>query len=148
MARNKIRVNANRDAVFAQLTDARSYAHWVVGCKEVRAVDGDWPSPGSAFHHRVGLGPLNVADRTEVIRIEPSRLLVLRARARPVGQARVTFELDDVEGGSEVVMREHPLDTPTRLIWNPLLDWLTSLRNVETLRRLKNLAEERATMAA
>ena len=134
--------------MFAVLTDARSYEQWVVGCKEIRAVDDGWPAVGSAFHHRVGLGPLNVADRTEVIAIEPSRLLVLRARARPIGQARVTFELSGTADCCDVVMVEEPLDARTKRYWNPVLDKLTSLRNVETLRRLKNLAEERATMAA
>jgi uncharacterized protein YndB with AHSA1/START domain len=148
MAQNTTEVDAPCDAVFAVLTDARSYEQWVVGCKEIRAVDDRWPSPGSAFHHRVGLGPLNVADRTEVITIEPPRLLVLRARARPIGQARVTFELTGAAGGCQIVMTEEPLDARTKRYWNPVLDKLTSLRNVETLRRLKNLAEERATMAA
>jgi uncharacterized protein YndB with AHSA1/START domain len=148
MARNATNVDTTREAVFAVLTDARSYEEWVVGCKDIRAVDDDWPSPGSAFHHRVGIGPLYVADRTEVITIERPRLLVLRARARPVGQVRVTFEVENASEGCEIVMIEEPLDTRTRLLWNPVLDWLTSVRNREALRRLKKLAEERATMAA
>ena len=148
MARNTTKVDTTREAVFGVLTDARSYEQWVVGCKEIRGVDGDWPAPGSAFHHRVGIGPLSVADRTGIVSIEAPRVLILRARARPIGQARVTFAVEPHADGCEVVMIEEPFDARTRWYWNPVLDKLTSLRNVETLRRLKKLAEERATMAA
>ena len=64
--------------VFAALIEPHTYPHWLVGAQEIRDIDDDWPSPGSAFHHRVGLvGPLTVADLTKVIGIEEPRRLSL-----------------------------------------------------------------------
>ncbi len=148
MARNTTHIDSPPEAVFAVLADARTYENWVVGCKDIRAVDELWPDPGTAFHHRVGVGPLNVADYTEVITIDAPRVLALRARARPFGTAKVVFELGPEGDGTGIIMLEDPLSDWTRRIWNPVLDRLTSLRNTETLRRLKKLAEERATIGS
>jgi len=79
MARTTIQVSAPPEAVFAVLSDPFTYAQWVVGCKEIRRVDGDWPEPGATFHHSVGLGPITVRDTTSVEACEPGRRLVLRA---------------------------------------------------------------------
>jgi uncharacterized protein YndB with AHSA1/START domain len=150
MARNTAHIDAPPAAVFAVLADAHTYEHWVVGCKEIRDADDGWPAPGTMFHHRVGVGPLNTADYTQVISVDRPRCLVLRARARPLGTARVTFELaatgTGMGTGTDIVMLEGPLSDWTRRLWNPVLDKLTYLRNVETLRRLKKLVEARATM--
>jgi uncharacterized protein YndB with AHSA1/START domain len=146
MARNTISIDSPPDAVFAVFADAYTYENWVVGCKEIRAVDDGWPAPGTKFHHKVGVGPLSVADYTEVLTIDPPRVLILRARARPFGTAKVTFEVGAEGSGSGVIMIEGPLSDWARRIWNPVLDRLTHIRNVETLRRLKKLVEERATI--
>ena len=148
MARNTTHIDAPPDAVFAVLADANTYDNWVVGCKEIRTVEDGWPTPGTKFHHTVGVGPVATADYTEVITIDPPRFLALRARARPLGTAKVTFELGAEGEGTGIVMIEEPLSDWTKRLWNPVLDRLTHVRNVETLRRLKKLAEERATIGS
>jgi uncharacterized protein YndB with AHSA1/START domain len=142
MARTTTRIAATPDRVFAVLADAWSYERWVVGCKRIREVDDGWPAPGATFHHSVGLGPVTVRDTTTVIESDPPRRVVLRARARPAGVARVEVELAEADGGdTEVVMHERPVSGPPALLRNPLQDWLIHRRNDESLRRLKQLAE-------
>jgi len=143
MARTTIQVSAPPERVFDVLADPFTYAQWVVGCKEIRRVDGDWPEPGATFHHSVGLGPITVKDSTSVVECEPQRRLVLRARARPTGVARVELELAARNGGTEVVITERPIEGPPATLHNPLQDWLIDRRNREGLARLKRLAERR-----
>jgi uncharacterized protein YndB with AHSA1/START domain len=124
--------------VFTALIDPHTYPHWLVGAQEIRDVDAGWPSPGSAFHHRVGLvGPLTVADLTKVIDIEAPRRLSLEVRARPWGRGRATFALTESgPGGCHTVVQldEEPIGllSATR----PLLDPLTAQRNRRSLARL------------
>jgi len=143
MARTTIHVSTGPETVFAVLADALTYTQWVVGCKEVRRVDGEWPEPGATFHHSVGIGPITVRDTTSVVSCEPGRRLVLHARARPTGIARVEFELAVRDGGTEVIQIEEPIKGPTALLHNRVQDWLIDRRNREGLRRLKQLAERR-----
>ena len=139
MSRNTMRMEATPDEVFAVLADARSYEHWVVGCDDIRAVEGDWPAVGSRFFHTVGVGPVKVKDNTKVIAVDPGRRLILEARARPAGVAKVDFILTPVDGGraTEVTISERPLRGPAKTFDNPLLHQLIYLRNAETLRRLR-----------
>jgi uncharacterized protein YndB with AHSA1/START domain len=141
MARTTTRIAATPDRVFAVLADAWTYERWVVGCKQIRTVDDGWPAPGATFHHSVGIGPLTVRDTTTVLESDPPRRIVLRARARPAGVARVEVELAEAGGGTEVVMQERPVSGPPALLHNPLQDRLIHRRNAESLRRLKQLAE-------
>jgi uncharacterized protein YndB with AHSA1/START domain len=104
-------------------------------------VDAAWPSVGSRFHHRVGTGPLKVSDHTEVVAIDPPTKLVLHARARPIGTALVTLLLAPNTTGTTVTIHENAGDALSHLAINPLTDWLVHLRNRETLRRLKRIAE-------
>jgi uncharacterized protein YndB with AHSA1/START domain len=127
------------DEVFAALIDPETYPHWLVGARDIRAVDDDWPAPGTAFHHRVGLaGPLTVADLTKVIDIEKPHRLSLEVRARPLGRGRATFTLHATTGanGTETVveLNEVPIGrlAPTR----PLVDPLTVMRNRKSLAQL------------
>jgi len=90
------------DQVWAVLADPLRYAEWVVGAQEVRCFDGEWPEPGARFHHRVGLGPVHIHDDTWVLESTPPRRLVLRARVRPFGHARVALELFACEAGTRV----------------------------------------------
>ena len=142
MASTRIHVEAPPDRVFDVLGDGWTYEHWVVGCKEIRSVDDNWPEPGATLHHSVGLGPLTVRDTTTVIECEAPQRLVLRARARPAGVARVELDLAARDGGTEVVIRERPVSGPPALLHNPVQDWLIDRRNREGLRRLKQLAEQ------
>ena len=137
-------IKAPPDRIFDVLEDARTYAYWVVGCKEIRAVDPDWPAEGSVFHHTVGVGPVFTKDKTKVLCIESPRRLELQARAWPVGQARVALTVTESGAGSRVEMVEEPTAGPAKWLHNPLLDAATHARNTVALRRLARLAEERA----
>jgi uncharacterized protein YndB with AHSA1/START domain len=131
------------ERVFAVLSDPRSYGHWVVGADTIRDADPAWPAEGSRFYHRVGMGPLKLNDHTEVLEVDPPRKLVLHARARPLGTAKVTLLLSPQGDATRVTMREEAGDPLSRLAINPLTDWLVHHRNVESLRRLKGIAETR-----
>src|SRR5215204_4192576 len=114
--------------VFDALVTPETYPDWLVGCREIRAVDADWPEVGSRFHHRVGLvGPLSVDDSTEVLAIDSPHQLVLEVRFRPLGRGKVTFTLEP--GGLQdtvVTFEEVPLGTlaPAK----PVLDPITNHR--------------------
>lgn len=139
MAVNDVHVDAPPVEVFALLADGQRYADWVVGAKRIRSVDADWPKVGSKFHHTVGVGPININDSTIVRAVDEPRCLVLEARARPIGRAKVIMEITDDEGGSHIRMTEEPLHGPTVL--KRLLDPSIQLRNAEALRRLRELLE-------
>ena len=88
MASNQVEIAASPERVFRTLADPASYPQWVVGARELRDADPEFPEPGSRFHHRVGWGPLAVADHTEVLDAHPPYRIELRARSRPLGTAR------------------------------------------------------------
>lgn len=127
------------DDVFAALIDPETYPHWLIGARDIRRVDDDWPAPGSCFHHRVGLvGPLKVADSTKVLDIDPPHRLLLEVRARPFGRGMVTFTLDaqsDPSGSGDantcVELAEVPLGALTP--FTPVLAPLTRARNSRSL---------------
>jgi uncharacterized protein YndB with AHSA1/START domain len=129
------------ERVFAVLARPEPYADWVVGSDTIRDADPNWPATGSRFHHRVGVGPFKVQDHTEVIEVEPPRKLVLHARARPLGTALVSLLLEPQGDSTRVTMHETAGDALSKLAINPLTDWLVHHRNVESLRRLKRIAE-------
>ena len=54
------------EAVWDVLADPSSYGYWVVGSKQTRDAEPEWPAPGSKFHHTIGFGPLTLT-------ITPSR---------------------------------------------------------------------------
>jgi uncharacterized protein YndB with AHSA1/START domain len=141
MATNHIQVGAPPERVFAVLASPEAYGDWVVGSDTIRDADPHWPAAGSRFHHRVGVGPFKVNDHTEVVEVDPPRKLVLHARARPLGTALVTMLLEPRDGGTWVTMKETAGDPLSRIGINPLTDWLVHLRNDESLRRLKRIAE-------
>ena len=143
MARTATHVAATPERVWAVLADPPAYERWIVGCRDVRRWDPHWPAPGSAFHHTFLLGPLPIKDTTSVLEAEPERKLVLRARARPVGVARVTIVLTAERDGTRVEIAEWPVEGPPAALHNPLQDWLINRRNDESLRRLRTLAERR-----
>lgn len=143
MARVSTTTSAEPRRVFDVLVDPYSYEHWVVGNRSVRGVDANWPEEGSRFHHNVGFGPVNTDDSTKVIEIDRPWRLVLEARARPSGVAKVAVTLEPERGGTKVTIEEEPIRGMAKRWHNPVFDLLIKLRNVECLRRLKKLAEER-----
>jgi uncharacterized protein YndB with AHSA1/START domain len=144
MSRTTISVDASPQTVWDVLADPPSYEIWVVGNRWIRGYDRSWPAPGSEFHHKVGFGLLATKDKTVALEAEPLTRLVMLARALPFLRAKVAFTLQPAGSGTDVTMEEHPEGRPWENLWNPVLDKLTGLRNVETLRRLKRLAEVRA----
>jgi uncharacterized protein YndB with AHSA1/START domain len=129
-------------AVFAVLADGERYADWVVGAKKIRSVDAHWPTPGAELRHEVGIGPIDIKDRSTVQAVEPGRSITLKVRARPAGIARVHISLVPAEdGGTEIHMDEVPVEGIAKTIDNPLQRLLLRRRNVEALRRLAHIAE-------
>ena len=144
MARSELTVAATPETVWQVLSEPRHYAYWVVGSSRIRGWDDHWPAPGSRFYHRIGLGPLTIADHTEVIEADPPGRLVLRAKGRPLGVARVELAIRPHPAGSLVTMVEDPAVPLGGLLTPPPVHALIRLRNGESLRRLRNLAERRA----
>lgn len=136
-------VEAPAEAVWRVLADGWQYATWVVGASRVRAVDVDWPQPGTRIHHSVGLWPLLLSDVTEVEDAEEERFLLLRAKGRPLGEARVLIELAPMGERCSVRIREDASGGPGRLVPMWLRQSAILPRNEEALKRLALLAERR-----
>lgn len=143
MAVNEIQIDTPPERVFAVLADWRSYGDWVVGSRFIRGADPGFPAAGTRFHHQVGVGPLHLNDHTKVMEVDQPRKLILKAKARPLGTAIVDMTMEPRNGGTHVVMREDPGDTLSAFVFNPLTHLLVRGRNVESLERLKRLAEKR-----
>jgi uncharacterized protein YndB with AHSA1/START domain len=136
-----MKIGVAPERVWAVLADPETYADWVVGSHSVRDADDSWPQVGARFYHRVGTSLLNVRDHTEVRVSEPPARLVLKAKARPLGTADVELCIAPEGDGSLVTITETAGDLFTVLAINPITDLVMNRRNVETLRRLKRIAE-------
>ncbi|HEV2790608.1 MAG TPA: SDR family NAD(P)-dependent oxidoreductase [Solirubrobacterales bacterium] len=142
MARNRVHIHAAPEQVFAILADPERYPDWVVGADAIRDYDEEFPRLGSRFHHKVGPGPVNIRDYTEVVEVDPPNRLVLKAKARPLGTATIALDLQESAGGTAVRMEETPGDRLTSLfVGNPVADTALRVRNAEALGRLKRLVE-------
>ncbi|HZA58273.1 MAG TPA: SDR family NAD(P)-dependent oxidoreductase [Solirubrobacterales bacterium] len=142
MARNRVFVRASRDEVAGLLADAAKYPRWVVGASELRSSDPEFPAAGSRFYHRVGLKPLTLSDNTEVLASELPDRIVLKAKARPLGTARVELALREIDEGTEVTMIETPGDPISSVfISNPIAEKILTARNTESLARFKRLVD-------
>jgi uncharacterized protein YndB with AHSA1/START domain len=137
-------IPATPEQIWAVLANAMSYDRWVVGAKNIRTADGTWPEPGSALHHTVGFGPLTLNDNTKVLEAEPPRRLVMEARGRPMGIARIEVRLEPEGSGTKVTMIEDAVRPAPVKAMNPALNPLIHSRNVETLRRLVEATLEEA----
>lgn len=135
-------VGASRRQVWDVLADGWTYSQWVVGNSRMRAVDPDWPSPGSTLRHSVGVWPLLLNDETVVEKCVPLNELVLHAKGRPIGGARIIFKLsDNPDGGCRIEMTEIPVSGPAKLMPSKLSDLAAWPRNRECTWRLAALAE-------
>lgn len=143
MAKVSCVIAASPAAVFAVLSEGWYYSDWVVGTSHVRAVDQDWPQQGSRLHHAVGVWPMVLRDESAVEQVIPDHLLVLTAKGRPLGEAKVTIELLAEGRGTRLNMTETPVAGPGRWLNNPVLQALLTRRNVESLARLTALVERR-----
>ena len=139
-----MRIAADQSVVFDHLLEPRTYDEWLVGAKDIRAVDGNWPEPGARFHHRVGVGPLTIDDVTTVVSVSPPTELVLRASVGPLGTAIVRFRL---VGSNPTVVRfdEAPDSGLLRLVGatvgRAILRATVWGRNEASLQQLKQLVE-------
>ncbi len=132
--------------VWEVLADGWSYAAWVVGASHIRDVGASWPAVGARLHHSVGPWPLVVHDYTEVVACVPREVLELRARLWPAGEARVKFTITPAGADAcRMSVEEHPTRGPAAWAHNPVFEGVLNARNVETLRRLADLAEGRQT---
>ncbi|GGM32658.1 SRPBCC family protein [Promicromonospora citrea] len=130
--------------VLGVLADGWLYSTWVVGAARIRAVDPDWPRPGTRILHSVGLWPVLIDDETVVRSWDPERSIELQARGWPAGEASVRIEVRPAASGCVVRIVEDATKGPGALIPRPVRSALIGPRNVETLRRLTLLAEGRA----
>ena len=136
-------VQAPTEAVWSVLANGWMYATWVVGASRVRAVEQEWPQPGSRIHHSFGVWPALINDHTEVVACDPGRELFLKARGWPAGEARVRILLTAgaTPGSSVVSIAEDVTGGPGRLLPRPARQLLITPRNTEALRRLALIAE-------
>ncbi|GAB2728888.1 SRPBCC family protein [Nocardioides pakistanensis] len=145
MSRTTRIMSCTPEDVFAVLEDGWTYGMWVVGAARIRGVDPNWPHVGSRIHHSVGAWPLLLSDHTEVEEVDPPRLLQLRVKAWPTGEGRVRLTCTDLgRGQTEVVMEERAVNGPAKLLPAPAQDLMLHPRNIEALKRLAYLAENRA----
>lgn len=144
MAVNRTEIAASPEDVFRVLANGWLFPVWVVGASRMRDVDASWPSVGARIHHSVGAWPALINDYTEMLEWDPPRRAVMRARLWPIGEARVELDVEPADGGSRVTMVEIPTSGPFALAPRPLVDPSVKVRNVETLKRLRYLAEGHA----
>ncbi|SNY60120.1 SRPBCC family protein [Paractinoplanes atraurantiacus] len=135
-------VQAPPDRVFAVLADGWTYSDWVVGTVHIRDVDESWPAVGSRLHHKAGPWPLSLHDKSEVLIVEPDKRLRLNAGLWPLGEAVVDIKLEPAPGGATKVTIEEDFERgPLLAVRNKLNDLVLHRRNIETLRRLADIAE-------
>jgi uncharacterized protein YndB with AHSA1/START domain len=140
----KRETRASREQVWAVIADGWTYSQWVVGNSRMRAVDPNWPQTGSTISHSVGVWPLLLDDVTLVEDCQPLEQLVLLAKGRPFGKARITLRLFDTDGGGcRIEMAEVPVGAP--MGWVPKRVALAAAfpRNRECTWRLAAIAERR-----
>jgi hypothetical protein len=137
---------ATRRQVWDVVADGWTYSQWVVGNSRMRAVEPTWPAAGSKIHHTIGIWPVTVNDETVVESCTPEEELVLLAKTRPFGQARITLRLFDTADGCRIEMAEVPVGGPLHLIPRRLALAAAFPRNRECTWRLAALAERRTNL--
>ena len=142
MSVTKTYVNASPSAVFDVLADPNTYQHWVVGATRIRKAAANWPKVGAKFHHTQGAFGIGLPDNTEVVSSKPPRQLVMHARIRPFAVNKVEMRLRPKGSGTQVTMVEYPIGGLAEKLDNPLLHAALHVRNVESLRRLRRMAED------
>jgi hypothetical protein len=139
-ARVRLVMDALPGEVWEVLADGDAYGDWVVGAKPVRAVDEDWPAVGASLAYSVGVGPLELRDRTTVRRSEPERLLDLDV-AGSGGSVRVVLRLQGQGSRTLVELDEYPSGGVVRLLHSPVGSAAFAARGALMLRRLRDLVE-------
>lgn len=130
------------ERVWKILADPATYAYWVVGSRTIERWDPDWPAVGTRFHHTQGRWPLVIHDYTQSVACDPPRHLEIVANARPVLVAKVIFDIEPRPDGCLVRMEELGIGgLMGPLMQIPPNSLLTKLRNRESLKRIRQLAE-------
>lgn len=143
MATVTAHIDAPPEAVFAVLADGWAYSGWVVGTSHMQAVEESWPAVGSRLFHASGVWPVVLADETSVEAVTPDARLVMTARGRPFGEARIEVSLRADGDGTTVTLAETPTSGPGRWLHNRVADAVLHRRNEESLARLAALSERR-----
>ena len=143
MSVNETYVDAPPEDVYGVLAEPERYGDWVVGASRTSDGDGDWPEPGSTFDHVQGFLGIGWPDKTSVVSANPPRTLVLEAHLRPFAINKVELRLSPRGRGTKLVMVEYPTGGFAARLPRPLVDAAFKLRNIESLRRLRKLAERR-----
>ncbi|WP_189169449.1 SRPBCC family protein [Pilimelia anulata] len=142
-------IDAPAERVYAVLADGWTYSDWVVGTAHIRDVDPHWPGPGARIHHKAGPWPLSLRDTTVALSCEPGRQLVMRPRLWPFGEAMVTIRLHPHgDTATLVTIEEEFAAGPLHWVQTKLNDLALHQRNVESLRRLADIAERRRPTTA
>ncbi|TIH40129.1 SRPBCC family protein [Subtercola vilae] len=144
MSTNHRTVNCTPEDVFAVIANGWFFPNWVVGASRMRDVDTSWPHVGSRLHHSFGVWPVLINDETTSLQWNPPHRAVMQAKGWPLGEARVTVEVQPHPKGCRVTIIERPVKGPTTLIPHTLLNPALFIRNIETLRRLAFMAENHA----
>jgi uncharacterized protein YndB with AHSA1/START domain len=140
-------MDATPEEIFAVLADGYAYADWVVGAKKIRAVDADWPTRGSQFHHEIGAGPIDIKDSSKVLEVDPPNRLVLSVRFRPAGTATVELTMEPTDDGkTRVVMKETPKSGAARALALATSMMLLVRNNLSLLRLRRLVSARRATV--
>ncbi len=146
MATTTITINAPVGAVYDSLLDAWTYGIWVKGAKNIRKVEASWPAPGSKFHHSSGIGPVMTRDETRMIRHEPDLLVELNMQLWPAGEGVVRLELTPAGDQTRVTMHEEFTKGPLAVLDNIVQQVALKVRNNWSLRKLKDIVEQRHRM--
>lgn len=129
------------ERVWDVMADGWTYTHWVVGNSRTRAVDPNWPEPGTTIRHSIGVWPAVIQDETIVESSSPPHELVLLARLGPLGAARITMRLTEIPDGCRIEMIEVPAGGLVGVVPDRLALAAVHPRNRECLWRLAALAE-------
>ena len=141
-------VRASPERVFDVLSDGWSYSDWVVGTAHIRDVDARWPESGTELHHKSGLWPLMLREKTIALACDRPRELVVRPRLWPLGEVTVRFTLTPSGNGWTRLRLEEDFESgPLHWIRTKVNDLVLHYRNREALRRLADLAERRPVAA-
>ena len=133
--------DATPEDVFSVLADPATYPDWLIGAARIRDVDENFPSPGSKFHHMVGVRPFVIADHSEVLDVDPDRSLLLHVKARPMFAGKVQFRITGEGEGCVLTCEEVP-DLPLAPL-RPVIEPLIHARNQRSLASMETLVMQR-----
>ena len=136
-------IDADPPQVYAVLANGWYYSGWVVGTSHMQAVDQAWPAKGSRLFHSSGVWPAALNDETMVDEVTPNERIVMTARVRPFGEARVELTLTAEGEGTKVTLTETPIKGPASWVHNRIADAMLHRRNEESLARLAAISEKR-----